>query len=261
MAKRISIANQKGGVGKSTSTYALAAAKAAKIGKTLGPVLMIDMDPQYSLTEYCGMIPDSPEFNDMNTVKLFQRQTDPLDCVFEVEPLAEKYDLFIVPSTQDLAITALDLHKNPSLIKVFKGKIDKLAKYFSYIFFDCPPSLDMLLTSALISSDSVIVPVKPERLSYAGLKLIFNTIEGVQSENNELNNPKLKVEGVLATMYRSNVKEHNEHIGLLAANNNLLGIIPMSAMVTKEVEFGLPVVIAHPTSKPAIEYIKVANKI
>ncbi|MCF0228693.1 MAG: ParA family protein [Parasporobacterium sp.] len=258
MAKIISIANQKGGVGKTTTTYNLAAAKAKKAA---APILMIDLDPQYSLTEYCKMVHDASEYNGMSTCKLFQREIDPLDCCFEVEPLAEKYDLFIVPSTQDLAVTGLSLYNNKELVKVFKGKLEKLKEYFSYIFIDCPPALDMLLTSALFASDEVVITTKPERLSCAGLKLITGTIASVQDEKNELNNTRLKVSGVIATMHRSVSREHNEYTVQLASDYNLLGIVPQSTMVTKEVEHGLPVVIAHGTCKAAKAYTDIANKL
>lgn len=253
-AKVISIANQKGGVGKTTTTYNLATAL-SRAGKT---VLMVDMDPQYSLTESCAMLPDAEEYNGMSTCRLFQKNVDPLDCCFTVDAL-ETTKLFIIPSSQELAVTAKKLFSQTAALKVFKSNINKLREYFDYIFLDCPPSLDELLTSSLISSDGVIIPVKPERLSYAGLKLIMPTIQAIQeAPDNQPNNKELKVIGLIATMYRSQSNEHREHLNKISSEYALLGTIPLSTVVTKGIEFGLPVVVAHPTAKAAKEYNRIA---
>ena len=253
-AKVISIANQKGGVGKTTTTYNLATSL-SRAGKT---VLMIDMDPQYSLTESCAMLPDAEEYNGMSTCRLYQKNVDPLDCCFTVDAL-ETTKLFIIPSSQELAVTAKKLFSQTAALKVFKSNITKLREYFDYIFLDCPPSLDELLTSSLISSDGVIIPVKPERLSYAGLKLIMPTIQAIQeAPDNQPNNKELKVIGLIATMYRSQSNEHREHLNKISSEYELMGTIPLSTVVTKGIEFGLPVVVAHPTAKAAKEYNRIA---
>lgn len=254
MGKIIAIANQKGGVGKTTTTYNLASSL-SRAGKT---VLMIDMDPQYSLTESCAMLPDDEAYNGMSTCKLFLKNTDPLDCCFTVDALGTT-KLFIVPSSQELAVTAKRLFTQTAAINVFKSNVNKLREYFDYIFLDCPPSLDELLTSSLISADSVIIPVKPERLSYSGLKLIIPTIEAIQNApSGQPGNPDLKILGLIATMYRNQSSEHKEYITKITNEFNLIGIIPLSAVVTKGLEFGLPVVAAHPTANAAKEYNRIA---
>lgn len=256
---RIAVSNQKGGVGKTTSTYNLAAAL-AKMGKT---VLMIDMDPQYSLTLSCTMMPDDPLYNGMSTCSLFSPSTDPLDCCFEVAPLAGKYRLFIVPSTQKLAVTSKKLFTRTKSIAVFKNKIDKLSEYFDYIFFDCPPSLDELLTSALVSSDEVIIPTRPERLSMACLDLIIPTIKAVQqASSGKPGNKDLKIKGIIVTMYRSAIPEHRENVEKLVEEGyELLGIIPLSTIVSKDVGVGLPCTLAHPASNPSKAYVNIANSL
>lgn len=254
MSKVYAIANQKGGVGKTTTTYNLAASL-SRAGKT---VLMIDMDPQYSLTESCGMFPDAPEFKGMSTCKLFTKNTDLLDCCFTVDSM-QTVKLFIIPSSQRLAITAKDLFYQKDSINTFKKNVDKLRRYFDYIFLDCPPSLDDLLTSSLVASDGVIVPVKPERLSYAGLELIMPTIKAIQDAPiNQPSNRSLKVIGILATMYRRQTMEHRDYLSRLSSEYNLIGVIPLSATVSKGLEYGLPVVATHPTSNAAREYERIA---
>ena len=252
-ATKICIANQKGGVGKTTSTFCLATAK-ARAGKM---TLMIDIDPQFSLTVSCGMEPDDPGYEGNSTCSLFKKGVNPLDCCFKVASL--KYDnLFIVPSSQQLAVTANKLALNSAGIFAFKENIEFLSKYFDYIFFDCPPSLDQLLTSSLISSDKVIIPVKPEKLSYIGIDLISETIKAVQEDANS----KLKVAGTLVTMYRRQSVEHNKYLEIIKNDNrDLLGVIPLSTIVTKELPYGRPCVDAHPTAAPSKAYIEVANKI
>jgi chromosome partitioning protein len=254
----VAVANQKGGVGKTTSTYNLAAA-IAKTGKT---VLMIDMDPQYSLTLSCAMMPDDPSYKGMSTCSLFRKNIDPLDCCFEVEPLAGKYKLFIVPSTQELAVTSKKLFTRINSISVFKANIDELTDYFDYIFFDCPPSLDELLTSALISSDEVIIPTRPEKLSMSCLDLIIPTIKAVQEAPEGRGNKDLKIKGIIATMYRSAIPEHRDNLEKLAATGyDLLGVIPLSTIVSKDVGLGLPCTLAHPASNPSKAYVNIANSL
>lgn len=257
MAKKIAVANQKGGVGKTTTTYNLAAAK-ARIGKM---VLMIDMDPQYSLTESCAMVPDDSTFNGMNTCKLFNKDTDPLECCFTVEAITSQ-KLFLTPSSQQLALTAKDLFSRTDGIKTFQAKINILDKYFDYIFFDCPPSLDELLLSAIVAADEVIIPVKPEMLSYAGLDLIMPTIKAIQNApQGQIGNSRLKIDGIVVTMMRSTLIEHKQYLQKITEQYNVMGVIPLSAVVNKGLSEGLPVVMAHPASNAAKAYLNVAETI
>lgn len=249
MAKIYCICNQKGGVGKTTTVYNLAAAL-ARAGKK---VLMIDMDPQYSLTESCGLTSSDDDYTDYNSCNLFYKVTDPLDCCYTVDAMGPTR-LFIIPSNQELAVVANKLSTVQEHIASFKSNIDRLREFFDYIFIDCPPSLDMLLMSSLVVSDTVIVPVKPEKLSYAGLGLIFSTINSVKDSSNK----DLEIAGVIVTMSRAGVIEHKNYIRLIDSEYNLLGVIPLSSAIGKGLERGLPVVAAHPSSKPAKEYNNIA---
>lgn len=256
MAIKIAVANQKGGVGKTTTTYNLATAKVRVAGKR---VLQIDMDPQFNLLESCKMRPDDPVYEGFSTCSLFDKNIDPLDCIFTVDSLGNNTNLFIVPSTINLAVTAKELYSNSTALATFRQHIIELDKYFDYIFFDCPPTLDELLLASLVSADGVIIPTKPEELSYGGLKLILGTIEDVRKSPS--GNKDLETLGLIATMYRSQVSEHQTILADMTSKYNVLGIIPQSAVVTKGFPQGLPVVVTHPQSKAAKAYISIANNL
>lgn len=248
-AKIIAIGNQKGGVGKTVSTYNLAASL-ARAGKM---VLMIDMDPQYSLTLSCNMLPDAEEYNGMSTCSLYEKKTDPLDCCFTVDAM-NSTNIFIIPSSQKLAVTERKLSSIKGAYQIFKNHIEKLRDYFDFIFLDCPPTLAELLISSLISADGVIIPVIPDRLSYGVVGDMLTTVKEVQTTQNE----KLEILGFIATLYNSRDQIHKDYIELIDKEQKLLGIVPKAASVTKSLDMGLPVVVAHPQTKPSKEYKRIA---
>lgn len=267
--KVIVLANQKGGCAKTVSTYNLSAALMT-MGKT---VLMIDMDPQYSLTTSTGKFPGTKEFPKYTTSDLYckESEVDPLDCAYTINALDEvdadgnitRQPLYIVSATQELSLKILNIPTQQ--LKNFKKNVTKLKDYFDYILIDCSPSLDMIVLSALMVADYAILPTKPEFLDVEGLNLIQSTIATIKSQktvvNKELYNPKLKTFGVIATMFRKNVTQHKECVAQLAKKYNLLGSVPLSAVVVKEIPNGLPVVTAHKNTQAAKEYIAIAKKI
>lgn len=255
--KVIAIANQKGGVAKTTTTYNIATAK-AMIGKR---VLMIDLDPQASLTISCGMSPDNEYFENYNVCKLFEANTDPAECAFNVEKTGLD-NLFIVPSNIDLAVTETKLLVRRNNGVQLRKSVLKLKPYFDYIFIDCPPQLGTLLVNALVAADEVIIPVKTEYLAYKGLKALLGTIEDIQSGDGDRSlNPDLVLTGIVATMFKANTNDNKDVLALLKENTNVLGVVRDSADVNREIIGGKPVVLANKNAKTAKEYMEIAFKI
>jgi len=254
--KIIALANQKGGVAKTTTTYNLATVKAIEGYK----VLMIDLDAQGSLTIAAGIEPGEDRLEGYSTVDLFNKKKDPADAVFEVKtvPLDEK--LYIVPSDPNLAKLENMLNSLDEKVYFIKDACEALAEYgFDYIFLDCPPNLGVIVTNALVAADEVIIPVKTDYLSYRGVELIKDSIARVKG--NKRMNPDIEVAGIIPTMYRGRVNDHREILGILEGQGKILGIVKESAAATKGDVDGIPVVVYDPKCDVAKAYYEIAKQI
>lgn len=251
--KCIILINQKGGVAKTTSTYNLAAAKAAE-GKT---VLMIDLDPQASLTIMCGSEPGEERFTGHSTCDLFNPKVDPFDAVFAV-PASRLDNLYIVPADIDLAETERDLILRIHSEVRLKKAIEKLADEFDYIIIDCPPQLGQLTINALVAADEVIIPCKTDYISYRGLRALLDTVEQVREE--ELNE-SIRLAGIIGTFYEERVNDQKAALEMMAQKAPIIGTVRKSADVPRHTLEGLPVVLAMPDSKCAEEYRQIADLI
>lgn len=254
--KVIALANQKGGVGKTTSTYNLAVAKAMKGNK----VLMVDLDAQGSLTIAAGIEPGEQRLNGFSTVDLFNRKKNPLDTVFEVQTVQTDGHLYMVPSDPNLAVTENHVLSFDEKVYFIKDACEAFGQYgFDYIFLDCPPNLGVMVTNALVAADEVIIPVKTDYLSYRGVELIRDSVEKVKA--NKRMNPDIQITGFIPTMYRGQVNDHREILSMLKKHGNILGIVKESVSVSKGDVDGIPVVISAPKNDAARAYFEISEKI
>ena len=240
----IAIANQKGGVAKTTCTHNIGVALAAK-GKK---VLLIDFDSQASLTISVGIEPLDIE---NNIVSALRKNGRPIkECVSKV-----KCNLFIVTSIIDLAQLEMEMMTRASREKILDRSLDSIKKEYDYILIDCPPQLSILTINALSCADGVIIPVKTDYLAYRGLTQLKDTI----AEIKELINLELKNLGVIATLYEMKIKDDNEILQELQKKYNVIGVIKKLAIAKKGIYDGQSVIEQSPSSELAVEYIKIAN--
>lgn len=243
MLKVIAIANQKGGVAKTTTTHNLGVALAAA-GKT---VLMIDLDSQASLTICVGLEPLEVQ---RTIVDVLKKDGAPVsECIQKL-----REGLHIVTSIIDLAPMEMELLSRASREKILDRALKPVREDYDFILIDCPPQLSILTINALSCADGVLIPVKTDYLAYRGLTQLQDSIQEIQ----ELINPDLKVIGVLATLHDTRVTDDREILGLLKTEYNLLGVVKRLAVAKKGIYDGLAVVEQAPNSEIAKEYKAVA---
>ena len=243
MGKIIAVANQKGGVGKTTTTVNLSTIL-AKRGKK---VLLIDTDPQGNATSGLGVEKEC----EFSTYDLLITDTRIENIVQET---AIK-NLRICPSNINLAGAEVQLVSMMSREQRMKEKLDLIKDYFDYIIIDCPPSLGLITLNAFTAADSVLIPVQCEYYALEGLGQLLNTIELVKKHLNK----SLYIEGALLTMYDIRTNLSNQvvkEVKRYFENKVYKTVIPRNVRVSEAPSYGMPITIYDPHSKGAKSYEK-----
>ena len=248
MGRVIAVANQKGGVGKTTTAINLSACLAEKGQK----VLAIDMDPQGNMTSGLGIDKDEVE---KNIYDLMIGQVG-VEEVLQKEAIE---NLDIIPTSIDLSAAEIELIGVDDKEFIIRNAIAPIKDNYDYIIIDCPPSLGLLSLNALTASDTLIVPLQCEYYALEGLSQLLGTVRTVKQHYNE----HLELEGVLYTMYDTRLKLNSQvidEVNQYFPNKAYKTTIPRSVKLAEAPSFGKPIFYYEKYSKPAFAYKKFADE-
>lgn len=249
MGKIIAIANQKGGVGKTTTSINLSAA----LGILEKKVLLIDADPQANATSGLGIDIESVE---RGTYELLEHSIQPEEAIIKTK----SPNLDLIPAHIDLVAIEIELVDKPNREYMLKKALTSIKEKYDYIIIDCSPSLGLMTLNALTAADSVIVPIQCEYFALEGLGKLLNTIRSVQ----KVHNTSLDIEGLLLTMYDVRLRLSNQVVE--EVQNHFSGmvfetIIQRNVRLSEAPSFGESIITYDSTSKGSTDYISLAEEI
>jgi chromosome partitioning protein len=249
MGKIIAIANQKGGVGKTTTSVNLA----ASLGVLEKKILLIDADPQANATSGLGVNVDEVE---LGTYQVLEHTVDAKDAII----VTNSPNVHIIPAHIDLVAIEIELVDKENRESMLKKAIVHLKKDYDYILIDCAPSLGLLTLNALTAADSVLIPIQCEYFALEGLGKLLNTIKSVQ----KIHNAELDIEGLLLTMYDSRLRLSNQVVDEVKKHFDEMvfeTIIQRNVRLSEAPSYGESIISYDAGSKGANNYLSLANEL